>query len=368
MSQLRALYQWRKQVESRMPHLSKPIVKVLSGFSFGVAIARRCTLSAVAEALPMLGKPDTVERRLQRFLANPNVDWAECCQALTAWVVGSLKSDGPLVLLVDETSLNERLKVMAVSLAYRGRAIPLAWWCYPQQQWPMKQVRLITTLLAWVAVGIDDKRPVLVQADRGIGNSPALLRAIEHMGWHYLMRVSKGVRLKIGEEDPVRFESLVRRPGDRWRGHVHAFKKAGWIKCWAEVYWEEGHAEPWLLLTNYPPAHGPWYGMRMWEELAFRDFKSYGWQWQRSRVWKAERANVLWLVMAITYVWVISMGTRVDESKILRRELTRGRKRRVSLFALGLRFLQRWLSMGRRLTYNLHLTTDSMTRSKSVVY
>ena len=71
MSQLRALYQWRKQVESRMPHLSKPIVKVLSGFSFGVAASRHCTPSAVAEALPMLGKPDTVEHRLQRFLAKP---------------------------------------------------------------------------------------------------------------------------------------------------------------------------------------------------------------------------------------------------------------------------------------------------------
>lgn len=134
------------------------------------------------------------------------------------WVIGSLKADGPLVLLVDETNLNERLKVMAVSLAYRGRAIPLAWWCYPQHQWPMKQVQLITTLLTWVAAGIDDGRTVLVQADRGIGNSPALLRAIEGMGWRYLVRVSKGVRLKIGGNAPVPFESLVRRPRDRWRG------------------------------------------------------------------------------------------------------------------------------------------------------
>lgn len=206
----------------------------------------------------MLGKPDTVERRLQRFLANPNVDWAKCCQALTVWVISSLKSDGPSVLPVDETSLNERLKVMAVSLAYRGRAIPLAWWCYSQRQWPMKHVQLVTTLLTWGAAGIDDGRTVLVQADRGIGNSPTLLRAIERMGWHYMVRVSKGVRLKIGEEDPVPFESLVRQPGGRWRGQVQAFKKAGWIKCWAEVYREKSHAEPWLVLTNYPPAPGPW--------------------------------------------------------------------------------------------------------------
>ena len=66
MSQLTALYQWGEQIRGRMNHLSKPQVKVLSGFSFGIASARRCTLNMVAEALPALGKPDTVERRLQR--------------------------------------------------------------------------------------------------------------------------------------------------------------------------------------------------------------------------------------------------------------------------------------------------------------
>lgn len=368
MSQLTALYQWGEQIGNRMPHLSRPNVKVLSGFSIGVSSIRRCTLSFVAEALPSLGKPDTVERRLQRFLANPRIDWSRCCRALSSWVIGSLRSDGPLVLLVDETSLNHRLKVMAVSLAYRGRAIPLAWWCYPQQQWPMGQTELITTLLGWVSEGIEDGETVLVQADRGIGNSPDLLRAIQSMGWHYLVRVSKQVRLRVDGQSPVSFASLVRRPGDSWCGEVDAFKKAGWIRCWAQVHWQKGHDEPWLLLTNYPRSHARWYGMRMWEELAFRDFKSYGWQWQRSRVWKADHANVLWLVMAIAYVWVISMGTHAVHSQTLMRELTRGRKRRLSLFSLGLRLLRRWLYLGRALIYDILLIAAPLTTSKSVVY
>ena len=298
MSQRQALYQWSQEVGSRMPQLSNPLVKGLSGFSFGVAAARCCTLNAVAEAVPALGKPDTVERRLQRFLANQRLDWSQCCQALAAWVISHLSGHGPVVLLVDEPSLQARLKVMAVSLAYRGRALPLAWWCYPQERWPMGQVELITTLLTWVATGIAKQRVVLVQADRGIGTSPALLRAIESMGWYYLVRVTQQVRLQVDAQAPVPFECLVQQPGDHWRGPVAAFKQAGWIRCWAHGRWPPGHAEPWLLLTNHPDAQGAWYGMRMWEELAFRDFKSYGWQWQRSRVWRAERATVRWLVMA----------------------------------------------------------------------
>lgn len=315
MSQQSELYQWCGEIGRRMAHLSKPQAMVLAGFSLGLASIRRCTLSVVAEALPAMGKPDTVERRLQRFLGNSRIDWAKCCRWLSSWVISSLKTNGPLVLLVDETSLIDKLKVMAVSLAYRGKAIPLAWWCYPQERWPMRQVELITTLLEWVSEGIADGTEVLVQADRGIGNSPRLLRAIDDMGWYYLVRVTGHVRLKREGESEVTFRSLISKPGDSWHGQVDAFKKAGWIRCWAQGQWRKGHDDPWLLLTNYPKAQAEWYGMRMWEELAFRDFKSYGWQWQRSHVWNPDHANILWLVMALAYVWVISMGTHVIHSE-----------------------------------------------------
>ena len=52
-----------------------------------------------------------------------------------------------VVLLVDATGLQERLKVMAVSLACRDRAIPLAWWGYRPPAWLIGQVALIATLL-----------------------------------------------------------------------------------------------------------------------------------------------------------------------------------------------------------------------------
>ena len=367
-SQRAVLYQWHHAVERWLPQLSKPLVTVLSGFSFGVAAARCCTLSAVAEAVPALGKPATVERRLQRFLANQRLDWAQCCQALAAWVLSHRSGRGPVVLLVEESSLQQRLKVMAVSLAYRGRAIPLAGWCYPPTQWPMGQVQLITTLLTWVAAGLADRRPVLVQADRGIGTSPELRRAIDRLGWYYLVRVTKQVRLRVDGHAPVPFARLVSQPGDAWRGQVVACKQAGWIRCWAQGRWQSGHAEPWLLLTNHPDAQRDWYSLRRWEELACRDCKAYGWQWQRSRVWRAERANVLWVVLALADVWMLNLGTQVAHTARLRRELTRGGQPRFSLFTLGLRLLRRRLLLGRRLTVRLRLITHPPPLPKSVVY
>lgn len=367
MSQREVLYQWSEEIGQHIPGLSRPQVSVLAAFSLGLALTRRCTLSVVAEALSGLGKPDTVERRLQRFLSNSKVDWSECSEALAHWVVGSLVSTtDPIVLLVDETSLKDRLKVMAVSVAYRGRAIPVTWWCYRQERWPMSQVKLITKLLERVRGGVPNETTVLVEADRGIGNSPQLLRAIEKMGWYYLVRVSRNVRLRVEDGSEVPFHSVVPEPGSRWRGQVHAFKKAGWLKCWAEGYWKKGH-EPWLLLTNYPAAQWDWYALRMWEEVAFKDFKSSGWQWQRSHVWDPEHANRLWLVMALAYVWAISIGTQVADTPELRSQLTRGRHIRLSVFQLGLRLLKRYTNLGLGLFYKLVLIPHVPIYPKTVV-
>ena len=75
---------------------------------------------------------------------------------------------------------------------------------------------------------------------------------------------------------------------------------------------------PWLLITNYPEADGNWYAKRMWQEVAFKDFKSNGWQWQKSHVWLDSHCNRLWLAMAVAYLWVISMGSRVVYSLLQR--------------------------------------------------
>jgi hypothetical protein len=214
------------------------------------------------------------------------------------WVLGRLGPRAVVVLLVDETSLQEHLKVMVVSLAYRGRALPLAWWCYRQEAWPMKQVDLILTLLAHVTAALPLRSQVLVQADRGIGTSPELLAAMAARGWYFLVRVQGQVRVRVGgQEQPL--ATLGTKRGQRWSSEVEAFKGVGWLPCWAVGCWQDRQEEPWLLLTNWPRAQSQGSGLRMGEEAAFKDLKSGAWQWQRSQVRLPAQANRLWLVLAL---------------------------------------------------------------------
>ena len=358
------LCHWVKALRKVFPRLSKPQLFVLGAFSLGLAWSGKCTLAKIAQQLWFLGSLPTVERRLQRFLANAQVDWQDQAGCLAGWVLPLVlagrasAAQKPVVLLVDETALGEHLKIMVVALAYRGHALPLAWWCYPQAEYPLPQVELIDRLLGQVAAVLPAGTPVLVEADRGLGCSPDLIEKVEQRHWFYLFRVQNSVRLRLAGGREVSFGQQVPQAGRSWTGEVQAFKKAGWTACRALGYWKVGQREPWLLLSNWPQATTAHYAVRMWEEHGIRDLKSNGLNWQRSHVYLPAHANRLWLVMALAYAWVTSLGTQVLERAAWWRQLAHGPKERMGVFQLGLRLLARWLAMGKELVYELHFKSQ----------
>ena len=103
MSQQSVLRQWTEEIRKRMPHLSKPQSKALAAFSVGIAKEEGCGLNAAAKKLPFAENPATVERRIQRFIANDGIDHAESCRTMAKWVIGNLPEDKPVVVPVDET-------------------------------------------------------------------------------------------------------------------------------------------------------------------------------------------------------------------------------------------------------------------------
>jgi hypothetical protein len=329
----------------------------LALFSYGVVLARHCAPSRVAEKLALVGKADTVQRRLERFLHNRRIDWQACCQAWARWVL-SHYAGAKLILLVDETQLGEHLSVMVVGLAYRGCCLPLAFWCYSPRQWPMKQVELIKTLLSWIAPSVPSGIIPLVQADRGIGTSPDLLRAIERLGWYFEVRVQKNTRLRREAEPDCPLAALVSQAGQTWRGTGQVFKKAGWLASRVLVVWGQAYAECWCLVTNCPWVTGWDCALRYWQECSFRDLKSDGWQWQVSRIWTPAHANRLLLVLALAYAWVLTLGTLVCSDRDIAQRITKGRQATYSVFRLGLRL---WEScMGQVSSLLLSLTHDRL--------
>lgn len=334
------LYIQKAEIARHFPHLSKPQVMGLVIFSIGIILSERSTLTKVAEYLPMFGKPDTVERRLQRWLSNKKVDMEACLQSWISWVLSSCDMER-LVLLVDETKLGKYLGIMMVGIPYKGRCIPLVWRCYHPKNYPEEgQVQLILGLLQQIKPFLPNSQPPVIEADRGIGTSADLMRGIHSLGWRFLMRVQNSSKVRTRKGYWRTLGQLV-QPGEHWRGRGIVFKQRGKIDAFVHVLWRYGEKEAWCLVTNDPILRGENYALRNWQEQSFRDLKGGGWHWNVSQVWKPAHAERLILALALAYAWALTQGTFIMYGdKPLRNLVSRGKKRRFSIFREGLRYLK----------------------------
>jgi hypothetical protein len=185
----------------------------------------------MAEYLSAVGKMDSQQRRLERWLANPRIGWQQGCQCFADWVLRCWQGE-QLVLLVDETQLGNQLSVMVVGLGY---SIGLG--CYPLKAWPDGQVALIDRLLSWIAPSVPVGHIPLVQADRGIGTSPDLMRAVEQRGWHYLFRVQNQTHMRTDAQPECALRAVLHEAGTEFSATGHVFKKAGWLKTTIHILW-----------------------------------------------------------------------------------------------------------------------------------
>ncbi len=267
---------------------------------------------------PLLGRSDqTVRQRLREFYreagakrgrGRSQIDPAACAGGLLGWILTGWPSRR-LALALDPTTLADRLTVLCASVVYRGCALPVAWTVLPGNA-PGAWLPHWADLLGRLGRAPGPGWTVAVLTDRGL-ESAGLFRAIAALGWHPLMRVKgPGTFRPAGWR---RFHPMGRlaRPGGRWHAAGEAYTRAtARLARTLLARWDAGQAEPWLLLTDLPPAAADpaWYAWRGWIEQGFKIAKSAGWQWQRSRMADPARAARLWLVVAVATLYLVEVG------------------------------------------------------------
>jgi Transposase DDE domain len=369
-------------LETHLPDLLPAQRRGLAQWVVGVLAAKSGCQSAVVSALAPLGEDEAATRqRLREWLydgsdraapCQTRVDVSACFAPLLRWVL-SWWQDQTLPLAVDATSLGERTVVVAVSVLYRGTAIPVAWAVFPDKgrgPW----IPAVQQLLQALAPAVPPTLTVLVMTDRGLW-SPRLWRSIKANGWHPLMRIRPEATFAPAGQRRQRARELVAGAGQAWVGEGVAYKdKARRLDATLVVVWEDGQEEPWLLLTDLPAAAVDvrWYGLRVWIELGFRALKSFGWDWQRTRRTDPARIARHWLVLAVATLWTVAVGTRVEDAvgrglapAPLRaprppRSPTPHPPRRSSVFRRGLDWLHAQVLRGARLWRRLWLAPDPL--------
>jgi hypothetical protein len=322
MSHNEALFQWMGIVSSQMRHLSKPQAVTLALFSFGMVMTRRCGMTSISHFLGLLtGKRQAnLRQRLREWCydaadkrgsGRQEIRVADSFAPLLRWIVTWwIKGERQMVLALDATSLGQTFTVLSLSVVYRGCAIPVAWSIVAGSQKGSWRPHW-EAMLKLLSPAIPSRWRVLVLTDWGL-YARWLFSAIRQQGWHPFMRINLQGQFRRAKAKRWRpLQQLVGQNGRLWSGKVVCFKTAACqLPCTLLACWMPQHAHPWLIVTDLPvnQAQIAWYGWRAWIESGFKDVKRGGWHWEQTKMKRHERAERLWLVMAVATLWTVSVG------------------------------------------------------------
>ena len=335
------------------PNERRTRIRNFSWLLVGLFLSRSVHLSKIANRIPTpkATLPSAV-RRLSRLVDNAAIRVREWYEPLARRLLEcQAEKLGEIRLIVDGSKVGFEHRLLMVGLAYRKRAIPIAW-SWVRSEKGHSSAYKQRALLDYVRRLMPDGARVSVVGDSEFG-AVAVIERLEEWRWYYVLR-QKGSHLVRCSE---------RRPRQQWRALGELIERRG-ERVWLEgallsrlhahqtnllLYWKRGEKEPWLLATNLPGSREALscYRRRMWIEEMFADFKGHGFDLESTRLRHFARLSRLTLAVAMLYVWLVENGARAIK-RGQRRMVDRSDRRDYSVFRLGCNMLDRCLAQATR--------------------
>jgi len=311
----------------------------------GLFVGQCVHLSHIARKLPGQSLKLSKVKKLSRLLDNRHIQVRPWYEPVARELLTTAVNHGQTVrLLVDGTKVGNGHQLLMVALAYRRRALPIAWtWVKGKRGHSSAQKQC--ALLAYVHGLLPVGARVEVAGDSEFG-AIDVLRLLDRWGWGYALR-QKGSHLLCATAQSTwkRCDSWVTQPGQScWLGSILLTQKHAYSTGFLAL-WQKGESEPWLLATNLASAQDTrrLYGVRMWIEEMFADFKGHGFDLEASRLDHFLRLSRLTLAVALLYIWIVTFGSQTIKNG-KRRLVDRSDRRDLSIFRIGLDMLERCLA------------------------
>jgi hypothetical protein len=294
-----------KDLETRLPGQRATQRRKLSELVAGMLV---CQTPNLMELSNVLDRPtESAEARynyVERFLKNPLVDTEVVMGAYAEDLLARLgKHQHTLVLMIDQSKVNDTLEVLMASVRLRKRAVPLLWLAKETKGGIgfFEQKALLEVVHKWLPKGC---RPMLA-GDRFYGTADLVQWCQQHK-WHYRLRLKGNLCIYQDQGDD---KTLNQLKDEGKHNLVSARFRSGMITS-VGILHEPGHREPWFIAMDSLPNQYKTldYGMRWGIENMFSDFKSRGFSLMQTHIRFVDRLERLILILAIALHWAVSTG------------------------------------------------------------
>lgn len=317
----------------------------------GLMLGRSVQFWEIAVWTPSDVQLQSAIRRLERFVANPEVKVATLFEPFVLAMQASLSNE-TAYLILDGTQVGRQCRPLMAALAYHETVLPLGWQSLRGKKGHVTgafqkalRERLQPYLRAY--------RHVVVLGDAEYCNEP-VISWIRQQQWAFVFHVRENCLVRTTDDPAWQPIAELLDASELGAGQVRHWEQV----CFTQehrlpgltltIHWGPDEAEPLCLISNLPIAQQPHlvYERRFWIETLFGSCKSRGFGLARTHLTDPEHIDRLILAIAIATCMTLGLGTHLALSKQTAR-VDRADRRDLSLFQIGWRWLHRLLALDR---------------------
>lgn len=294
------------------PQYHKYQQKILAEILLALFSHQRFTLRHIASRL--LGQTNVKHKlkRLQNFLDTISLDaefWSSYVQTLFCLPYMKLARRSRITLLIDATTLQDDYWILAASISYRGRSIPVylrIWEGVNNNYDYWQRVESFTRQLKRLLPA--DYEYELI-GDSGFEGVP-MFRLCRKLGWEQVIRIngSYSVKTKGGQEfiqlhlfDNGYYREVIIGKSNPYEGLNLAVCSGG-----------DSDRRCYLAASIDPKKAAADYKRRMWIEQTFKDLKSVlKWETYTRKIPAKRRLPKLIVLSCLSYAIQLCLGTQV---------------------------------------------------------
>ena len=277
-------------------------LRTLAALVSAVAASSVAHLPRLAAKAPDRTHPESRVRRFTRLLKNGFVSYGRFFEPVARHLACELSRNQPLLVFFDASALGRS------SALYQKRALPLCWLTRQGSKGAFSTADHLA-LLKRLAVLVPERASAVVLGD-GEFDAVARQRAIDHRGWHYVLRTSGRTLVVDGFTCSQARELIATERLLTVVGASVTRERYGPVQALA--WHERGHRHGLYLVTNLGVGEEAafWYRRRFQVETLFSDQKRRGFGLERSHLSDPERLARLMMAVALAYVWLVFLGAR----------------------------------------------------------
>ena len=348
MSNLRQLYP-KRLTGRQVRHLN-----TLTAMMSGIVQSQACHLEKIARKLTDKTQVESRIKRFTRFNQNQQVDAETYYIPFLEPLIAALVSSGSITLAMDGSETGCGCTTLMVSLIYKKRALPIAWQTVVGNKGHLPEETHVALFKR--VQKLFPKSCHLVFLGDGEFDGINLQAAIKDAGWEYVCRTACN-RIITDGGDEFALSEIGLVEGERIDMPDVQITRKQYGPVLVIAWWCAGYVDPIYLVTNMACVDEAchWYRRRFLIETFFSDQKSRGFNLQRSHLRNPDRIDRFLMATCLAYIWMIYLGVKVHKNKAELRMFHRANRCDLSLFQLGLRYLEYLLNQERPLPFGLTL-------------